>query len=392
MDPEERNFAMHRFVTALAALCAPVALATDDYRTTIWVTPTYIATLPVTGLAWDNLECFASKDFDYSDQDAALFPNLSNLNSHADMLALAKALVWKRTGGMSGEYAHYRCEIRDAIMGIPAGPGCCAVVEEEEICNSNSLMGTECWGGDNSVCDNSSEDNVLPTARNLPGWIIAAGLVTLHATDRIIFENWLNGEYGLPTKQIGGSNDTLSLTHDRRPNNHGTCAGAALAAIAYYTDDEDLMAAVASVFHEYTGETPVTASAWGGHGATCWQPENNNPNNYVYGINPPGAQVKIPPVTGTLRDCDGVLPDDQRRCDQGGCPCTTGTPTCTTCIGGSEAENSGALLWDDTTGTRLRLRRTPGNRRPGSDPRQLLRRRHHLDLWRRRDHARLRVA
>lgn len=118
------------------------------------------------------------------------------------------------------------------------------------------------------------------------------------------------------------------------------------------------MTATVATFKRWTGET--TTINFESPGATCWA-DPAGPGTPVIdrGVNEIDFMVTI---EGSDRDVDGVLWDDQRRCDQGGCPCTHqccdegppgcgGSPpdcancaacSCTTCIDG---QNSGALLW-----------------------------------------------
>jgi hypothetical protein len=93
---------------------------------------------------------------------------------------------------------------------------------------------------------------------------------------------------------------TLISTHEDRPNNWGTHAGASRMAVARYLRDDAALARAAAVFKGWLGDR----SAYAGftYGDLAWQADPAKP----VGINPKGA-------TKSGRDIDGVLPDDQRR-------------------------------------------------------------------------------
>jgi hypothetical protein len=92
----------------------------------------------------------------------------------------------------------------------------------------------------------------------------------------------------------------LISTQETRPNNWGTHAGAARAAIAIYLGDRLQLARTARVFHGWLGYRAAYAGFK--YGDLSWQ---CNPARPV-GINPKGC-VKGGQVI------DGVLPDDMRR-------------------------------------------------------------------------------
>ena len=120
------------------------------------------------------------------------------------------------------------------------------------------------------------------------------------------FREWLRG---VRTASLDG--DTLVSTHELRPNNWGTMAGAArIAASAYLGDTADLQRA-ATVFRGWLGDR----SAYAGFqfGDLSYQADPGAP----VGVNPAGAAKQGVSI-------DGALPDDMRR----GCafqpqPCPT---------------------------------------------------------------------
>src|SRR6185295_5158219 len=100
------------------------------------------------------------------------------------------------------------------------------------------------------------------------------------------------------TENLDGK--TLISTHDVRPNNWGTHAGASRVAADLYLGDKADLAKAAQVFKGWLGDR--TAYAGFTYGDTSWQADPSKP----VGINPKGA-------TKSGHNIDGVLPDDQRR-------------------------------------------------------------------------------
>ena len=212
-----------------------------------------LAALPTSGAAWTALKARADA--------SAASPNIANQDDNTDLTVLAKGLVYARTGT-----ATYRT---GALVAIKAA------------------VGTEAGG------------RTLALGRNLPGYVIAADLISLRtldpAYDQDVFRPWLRS---LLTMNLDGR--TLRSTHEDRPNNWGTHAGASRAAIAAYLGDATEMARVATVFRGYLGDR----SAYAGftYGDLAWQCDPAKP----VGINP----------TGCSRDgivLDGALPEEMRR-------------------------------------------------------------------------------
>lgn len=212
-----------------------------------------LAGLPMSGPAWTALKARADA--------SASAPNLSNQDDNTDITVLAKGLVYARTGT-----AVYRTSALAAIK---------------------AAVGTEVGG------------RTLALGRNLSGYVIAADLISLRtldpAYDQDVFRPWLRS---LLTKPLDGR--TLRSTHEDRPNNWGTHAGAARAAVAAYLGDATELARVATVFRGWLGDR----SAYAGfkYGDLAWQCDPAKP----VGINP----------TGCTRDgiaLDGSLPEELRR-------------------------------------------------------------------------------
>lgn len=212
-----------------------------------------ISRLPRAGTAWRSLVKAANTN--------AGRPDLADQDSKNDTFVLAKALVYART-----KIPRYRSAV---------------------LSNLKAVIGTEAGA------------RSLAVGRNLPGYVIAADLISLSrwqpSFNNRTFRPWLRR---MLTKNLDG--DTLISTHQLRPNNWGTHAGAARVAIAAYLGDRRQLNRAARVFHGWLGYRPAYAGFR--YGDRSWQ---CNPARPV-GINPMGC-VK----GGHL--IDGALPDDLRR-------------------------------------------------------------------------------
>ena len=218
----------------------------------IWLSASEIAQLPRKGAAWRRLKETADRSLGNAD--------ISNQNSDHDVRTLAVALVYVRTG--KGSYR------RKAVDGIV------------------DAIGTESGG------------RTLALGRNLVSYVIAADLVNLPAYDPSVdgrFRSWLRS---VRTKSLSGF--TLISTHERRPNNWGTHAGASRAAIAAYLGDKGELGRVAQVFRGWLGDR----SAYAGfkYDELDWQADESKP----VPLNPSGA-------TKEGESIDGALPSEMRR-------------------------------------------------------------------------------
>jgi hypothetical protein len=170
---------------------------------------------------------------------------------------LAKALVYARTGMQP-----YRRAVIDNCM---------------------TAIGTEHGG------------RTLALGRNLAAFVIAADLVGLGDEEDRRFRAWLRQTLGDTLFKR-----TLRSTHEQRPNNWGTHAGASRAAVAAYLGDHEELARTALVFRGYLGDRTSYASFK--YGDLSWQADPEAP----VGINPMNA----------MRDghlIGGIMPDDMRR-------------------------------------------------------------------------------
>lgn len=211
-----------------------------------------LATLPVTGPAWQALKAAAD--------GSAGTPDLSNQDQDNNVFVLAKALVYART-----REPRYRDEV---------------------VANLKAAIGTE--GG-----------RTLALGREIGAYVLAADLIDLSVIDPSFdaqtFRPWLRSLLSLPLEGL-----TLQTTHEQRANNWGTQAGASRAAIAAYLGDATELARVAQVFKGWLGDR--TSYAGFSYGDLSWQADPVHP----VGINLVGATID-----GI--DVDGSLPEEMRR-------------------------------------------------------------------------------
>jgi hypothetical protein len=238
--------------TAVPAPTAPPTNPPPASGQGIWASRDDLARLPMSGSAWSRLKAAA---------DGSLgSPNIADQNSQHDTNTLAAALVYARTGQPA-----YRDKAASAIM---------------------SAIGTEKGG------------RTLALGRNLVGYVIAADLIDLKSYDAAKdqrFRAWLSA-----VRTATLDSKTLIGTHEQRPNNWGTHAGASRIAADLYLGDKADLARAAVVFKGWLGDRGAYAGF--AYGDLSWQADRSKP----VGINPKGATING-------RNVDGVLPDDQRR-------------------------------------------------------------------------------
>jgi hypothetical protein len=258
------QWASRRTIPSLVVTFAALAAAIASMLTIARLSPTSAATdyilmsrsqllsRPTSGAAWTALKARADSSVGS--------PDISNQDESADQTTLAKSLVFARTG-----IASYRTAVIAALK---------------------AAVGTETGG------------RTLALGRNLPGYVLAADFVDLSAADPSFdlgtFRPWLRS---LLSKPLDGR--TMVSTHEGRPNNWGTHAGAARAAVAGYLGDAGQLARTAQVFRGYLGDR--TAYTGFSFGELSWQCDPVKP----VGINPPCTRLGI--------DIGGVMPDDMRR-------------------------------------------------------------------------------
>lgn len=246
------NLSMPLLVLVLSAPACVYASPPDmdAIRDGIWIDRHVLRSLPTEGPAWERLVQDAARPTDA--------PDLSNQEDMTNIWVLAKALVYGRTGE-----SRYREDVIQACL---------------------SAMGSEEGG------------RSLALGRNLMAYVVSADLVGLPTEDDIRFRAWL----GAILDKRMSEGRTLRQTHEQRPNNWGTHAGASRLAVAAYLGDAQELEQAAKVFKGWLGDRR-TYSAFE-YGDLDWQADPSNP----VGINPVGAVREG-------RIIDGVLADDQRR-------------------------------------------------------------------------------
>jgi hypothetical protein len=242
-----------KMLVALLALLLLIPVAPAQAAgPSLWLSSAEIAALPMSGAAWSRVKAAA---------DGALgSPMISDQNSAHDVRTLAVALVYARTG-----LPAYRAKAASAIL---------------------SAIGTEAGG------------RALALGRNLVSYVIAADLIQLRVyspSGDTRFRAWLSA---VRREVLDGQ--TLISTHERRPNNWGTHAGASRVAVDRYLGDVVDLQRAAVVFAGWLGNRAVYAGFK--YGDLSWQCNAGAP----VGINPVGCLKSGHPI-------GGVLPDDQRR-------------------------------------------------------------------------------
>ena len=225
----------------------------EPYRG-IWISADELACLETRGVAWEALKAAADS--------AVGSPILRDQDDNTDVFVLAKALVYARTGER-----RYRDEVVEALRAVTFEPS-------EE-------------GG-----------RVLALGRNLVGYVIAADLINLPATDPTLDGAFRERLWQLRTKKLKGR--TLVDIHEVRPNNWGTHAGASRLAMAVYLGNEGEIERVAQVFKGWMGDRDAYAGFK--YGKLWWQADPKRP----VGINPVGAQKDGHSI-------DGAQPEEMRR-------------------------------------------------------------------------------
>ena len=138
-------------------------------------------------------------------------PNLSNQDDPNNVRVLAKAIYSVRTGDES--------------------------VEQEVAAALDHIQGTE------------RRADMLALGRELAAYVIAADIIQLEGEREARFKRWLS-----KVVQRTYQGRSITSTHEDRPNNWGTHAGATRIAIAIYLTDHAELERAAHVFRGWTGE------------------------------------------------------------------------------------------------------------------------------------------
>ncbi|MCB0142985.1 MAG: alginate lyase family protein, partial [Caldilineaceae bacterium] len=151
------------------------------------------------------------------------------------------------------------------------------------------------------VTDGQTEagGRTLALGRELAAYVISADLIDLQHVDPGLDGRFRNKLRELLTKTLDGK--TLIETHEQRPNNWGTHAGASRAAVAVYLGDKAELERTAQVFHGWLGDISAY-SGFSYNSDLSWQADSSHP----VGINPAGA-------TKDGHSIDGALPEEMRR-------------------------------------------------------------------------------
>jgi hypothetical protein len=227
------------------------------------------------GVAWERMRAAADGPLGRAD--------IADQNSDHDVLTLAVALVYARTGD-----ERYREKAAEAI---------------------EHAVGTERGG------------STLALARNLLSYVIAADLIDLRSYDparEASFREWLAAVRHEPLGSEAVPDQTLIGTAERALSNWGGMAGASRVAIDAYLGDEQDLARAAKVMKGWLGDRSAYPAipgalygpddvgkgfrAGGYNDDLSWQADPERP----LGVNPKGA-------TKEGHSIDGALPDDMRR-------------------------------------------------------------------------------
>src|SRR3954469_15606970 len=193
----------------VAAATVAAAPAAASWQPGLWISRAEVMQLPERGPAWTQLRRIADRPIER--------PDLSNQDSAADTEVLANALVYARTRSK-----RLRGKVAAALT---------------------SAIGTERGG------------RTLALGRGLVSYVVAADLIDFAHYDRArarAFRDWLApGRY----ERLAPSDyPTLVATHELRPNNWGTHAGASRIAADVYLHGQGDLARAAAVFKGWLGD------------------------------------------------------------------------------------------------------------------------------------------
>ncbi len=238
-------------VTALGAVAALISVANPSSAAgfgetrNIWVDRTTIQSLPTTGAAWEGVVSEA--------RALSGSANIRDNSNDHDVETLGGALYAVRMNDQN-----MKTKVETALK---------------------SAIGSERGG------------STLALGRSLQSYVIAADVIGYRDAG---FVKWVSDVRTLELDR------TLVSTHEDRPNNWGTHAGASRVAADLYLGDKADLGRAVSVFRGWLGDR--SAYAGFSYGDLDWQADPSKP----VGINPTGSKIDG-------RNVDGALPDDQRR-------------------------------------------------------------------------------
>lgn len=251
--------------TATATTVAPTATPTVPGAPTatpgaatsgIWISKAEVMALPMSGPGWNEVLGAAN--------GSAGSPSLSNQDSKNNVLIMAKALVYARTGTAS-----YHTDVISALRAIATG-------------------------------NLESGARALALGRELAAYVIAADLIDLRTADPALDSQFRTKIKSLLTFKTGGGPGSLIECQEQRPNNWGRHCGASRIAVDLYLGDKADLDRAAKVFHGWLGDRGAYVGFK--YGDLSWQA---NPSAPV-GVNPVGATIQG-------HDVSGAQPDDMRR-------------------------------------------------------------------------------
>lgn len=223
----------------------------------IWADVTALPNKPRTGRGWDNMYTMAKGD-------APGPVSVSNQDSKNSAWAHACAYTYAATGDTA---------YLDKTLGVFR----------------------------TFVSPSLSMGRALALAREVQGYVAAAEGIQLAKVDADLDAAVkARFKYLLTAKTSGGGPATLLESHQKRPNNWGTHATAAVLMIARYIGDKTVYDNAIKVFKGYLGDYDLYHGFE--YGELDWQYEPQRP----LGINRKGATING-------HNVDGVLPEEMRR-------------------------------------------------------------------------------
>jgi len=222
----------------------------------IWADPAKLRTLPTSGPAWGEVQNSA--------EAAPGTPTLADQKSGWSTNILATAYAWVATG----KQAHY-----DKAM-----------TAFNQVVNNNLEKGARALG----------------LARELQAIVVAADVMEVRRLDPALHAKLVDKFRYLLTFPTVDGPKSLIESMEKRPNNWGTHAMAAVALVARYIGDDALLSHVSTIFRGWLGDW----EAYHGftYGSLAWQADPKRP----VGINKKNAVINGCNV-------DGALPEEMRR-------------------------------------------------------------------------------
>lgn len=226
----------------------------------IWISQAEIMALPMSGNAWDNVKSAADSSVGS--------PNLADQNDNVNVIIMAKALVYARTGTTS-----YLDQVKSALTVVANTP---------------------------YTSYPYSDHRALALGRELAAYVISADLINLKVIDPTLDARFRIRILELRNTATDGGPASLVKCNEQRPNNWGMHCGASRIAVDLYLGETLDLNKAAKIFQGWLGDR----NSYSGfsYGDLSWQCNSSTP----VGVNPAGC-------TKNGYNIDGVLPDDQRR-------------------------------------------------------------------------------